>query len=64
MCRADSKREKRVLVPNENTSQLKKKKNSDVNKEHVCPYVGCTKRFNRPYRLDQHITARHTLEVW
>lgn len=52
-------------MPNENTDapNHRKKKNSDVNKEHVCPYVGCTKRFNRPYRLDQHITARHTLEV-
>ncbi|XP_059485811.1 zinc finger protein 782-like [Neocloeon triangulifer] len=37
----------------------KKRKNSDVCKVFLCPHDGCEKKFNRPYRLRQHVSAAH-----
>ncbi|XP_065336244.1 transcription factor IIIA-like [Cloeon dipterum] len=38
------------------------KKKSDVCKQHKCNYPGCSKVFNRPYRLKEHISASHVGE--
>jgi hypothetical protein len=52
-----------LKAPAPSKSKKSWKKPGDIAKDHVCPYVGCDKRFNRPFRLKQHIAAIHTNQV-